>query len=197
MQSPPHSCCPVAADQLNAFPASQEVGRVEPAQDPFHDLACAAQGGRPGEVGYDDMSAGVGVHQSNLVSRGRHPFMIVQPVRAVSRSASSATIRVLEGEPSYLLTDAGPWPNTLVVNDGREQVLAQRRLANDRAGCREMKTFVRDYRDRVWAVEGARGVGVGLAQRLVAEGEQVLNVAAKLSAWGRARWWQWTQDRQR
>jgi transposase len=76
--------------------------------------------------------------------------------------------------------------NTLVVIDGREQVLAQRRFANDRVGYREMKAFAREYRDRVWAVEGARGVGAGLAQRLVAEGEQVLNVPAKLSARVRA-----------
>src|SRR3954447_9186372 len=76
--------------------------------------------------------------------------------------------------------------NTLVVIDAREQVLAQRRFANDGAGYREMKTFVGDYRDRVWAVEGARGVGAGLAQRLVAEREQVLNVPAKLSARVRA-----------
>ena len=72
--------------------------------------------------------------------------------------------------------------NTLVVIDAGEVVLAHRRFSNDRAGYREMKAFVRDYRDRVWAVEGARGVGAGLAQRLVAEGEQVLNVPAKLSA---------------
>ena len=76
--------------------------------------------------------------------------------------------------------------NTLVVIDGSEQVLVQKRFANDRSGYREMKSFVRDYRDRVWAVEGARGVGAGLAQRLVAEGEQVLNVPAKLSARVRA-----------
>ena len=76
--------------------------------------------------------------------------------------------------------------NTLVVIDGAEQVLAQQRFANDRAGYREMKSFVRGYGDRVWAVEGARGVGAGLAQRLVAEGEPVLNVPAKLSARVRA-----------
>ena len=76
--------------------------------------------------------------------------------------------------------------NTLVVLDAHEIVLAQRRFSNDRAGYREMKAFVRDYRDRVWAVEGARGVGAGLAQRLVAEREQVLNVPAKLSARVRA-----------
>jgi transposase len=76
--------------------------------------------------------------------------------------------------------------NTLVVIDTTERVLAQRRFSNDRAGYREMKTFARDYRDRIWAVEGARGVGAGLAQRLVAEDETVLNVPAKLSARVRA-----------
>jgi transposase len=76
--------------------------------------------------------------------------------------------------------------NTLVVIDGDERVLAQQRFANDRAGYRQMKAFVRDYRYRVWAVEGARGVGAGLAQRLVAEDESVLNVPAKLSARVRA-----------
>ena len=76
--------------------------------------------------------------------------------------------------------------NTLVVIDGSEQVLVQRRFGNDRTGYREMKMFVRGFRDRVWAVEGARGVGAGLAQRLVAEHESVLNVPAKLSARVRA-----------
>ena len=76
--------------------------------------------------------------------------------------------------------------NTLVVIDGSGQVLVQRRFGNDRTGYREMKMFVRGFRDRVWAVEGARGVGAGLAQRLVAEHESVLNVPAKLSARVRA-----------
>ncbi|MGZ6833312.1 MAG: hypothetical protein ACXVGN_09085, partial [Mycobacteriaceae bacterium] len=60
-------------------------------------------------------------------------------------------------------------------------MLAQGRFANDRAGYRSMKLFARTYRDRVWAVEGARGVGTSLAQRLVAEGEGVLDVPARLS----------------
>ena len=71
--------------------------------------------------------------------------------------------------------------NTLVVIDAQERLLAQQRFANDRAGYRSMKTFARAHRDRVWAVEGARGVGAGLAQRLVAEGEPVpLSVAKTL-----------------
>ena len=76
--------------------------------------------------------------------------------------------------------------NTLVVIDTREQVLAEQRFVNDRPGYRAMKAFVRAFTDRTWAVEGARGVGAGLAQRLVAEGEPVLNVPVKLSARVRA-----------
>ena len=76
--------------------------------------------------------------------------------------------------------------NTLVVIDARERVLSQQRFANDRAGYRSMKAFAGGHRDRVWAVEGARGVGAGLAQRLVAEGVPVLDVPAKLSARVRA-----------
>ena len=76
--------------------------------------------------------------------------------------------------------------NTLVVIDGQERVLAQQRFVNDRAGYRAMKSFAKVHRDRVWAVEGARGTGAGLAQRLVAEGEPVLDVPARLSARVRA-----------
>jgi transposase len=76
--------------------------------------------------------------------------------------------------------------NTLVVIDSHERVLAQERFVNDRAGFRSLKAFARVHRDRVWAVEGARGVGAGLAQRLVAEGETVLDVPARLSARVRA-----------
>jgi transposase len=35
---------------------------------------------------------------------------------------------------------------------------------------------------RCWAVEGAHGIGRALAQRLVSDGEQVLDVPAKLAA---------------
>jgi transposase len=76
--------------------------------------------------------------------------------------------------------------NTALVLDGHEKVLAQQRFDNDRDGHRALKTFARQWRDRTWAVEGARGVGLGLAQRLAAEGERVINVPAKLSARVRA-----------
>lgn len=76
--------------------------------------------------------------------------------------------------------------NTALVLDRQEHVLARKRFANDRQGYRQLKVFARDWHERTWAVEGAHGVGLGLAQRLAAEGETVLNVPAKLSARVRA-----------
>jgi len=76
--------------------------------------------------------------------------------------------------------------NTALVLDGRETVLARRRFANDSAGYRDLKAFTRGWKQRTWAVEGARGVGLSLAQRLAMEGEHVLDVPAVLSARVRA-----------
>jgi transposase len=76
--------------------------------------------------------------------------------------------------------------NTAVVLDRRERVLGRQRFANDSAGFRELKAFVKTWRDRAWAVEGAGGVGLGLAQRLAMEGEHVLDVPSVLSARVRA-----------
>jgi transposase len=45
-----------------------------------------------------------------------------------------------------------------------------------------MLTAGRRHRDRVWAVEGCAGIGKHIAQRLVADGETVGDVPAKLSA---------------
>ncbi len=45
-----------------------------------------------------------------------------------------------------------------------------------------MRTYVKTWPDRVWAVEGANGAGRVLAQRLLESGERVLDVSVKLSA---------------
>jgi transposase len=76
--------------------------------------------------------------------------------------------------------------NTIVVINGNETVLARHRFTNDRDGYRALKAVARSYQDRTWAVEGAQGAGLSLAQRLVAEGEPVLDVPAKFSARVRA-----------
>jgi transposase len=45
-----------------------------------------------------------------------------------------------------------------------------------------MRSYVKAWSDRVWAIEGANGAGRPLAQRLVEAGELVLDVPAKLAA---------------
>jgi transposase len=71
---------------------------------------------------------------------------------------------------------------TIEVVDHRERVLATGRFGTDKAGYAAMRRQVASYRERVWAVEGSNGAGRPLAQRLLADGEQVVDVPAKLSA---------------
>ncbi|NHC13135.1 IS110 family RNA-guided transposase [Motilibacter deserti] len=71
---------------------------------------------------------------------------------------------------------------TIEVCDERENVLATGRFGTDRDGYRELLAAGRKWPQRLWAVEGCQGVGRHLAQRLVADGETVVDVPAKLSA---------------
>ena len=71
---------------------------------------------------------------------------------------------------------------TIEVVDDRETVLATGRFGTDKAGYAAMRKHVASYPDRVWAVEGSNGTGRPLAQRLLADGEHVVDVPAKLSA---------------
>jgi transposase len=71
--------------------------------------------------------------------------------------------------------------HTVEVLDHRERVLATLRIENTTTGYRELRAFVKKWASRRWAIEGAQGVGRQLAQRLVADGERVLDVPAKLS----------------
>ncbi|MEV7624506.1 transposase [Actinoplanes sp. NPDC089786] len=75
---------------------------------------------------------------------------------------------------------------TIEVLDQRERPVATGRYGTDHAGYRAMLAAGRSYPDRVWAVEGCGGIGRHVAQRLVADGETVLDVPAKLSARTRA-----------
>ena len=56
------------------------------------------------------------------------------------------------------------------------------RLANTKEGYRELARFAARWKRRRWAVEGCHGAGRSLAQRLVADGERVVDVPAKLAA---------------
>ena len=71
---------------------------------------------------------------------------------------------------------------TIEVVDDREKVLATGRFATDKAGYAAMRKHVAAYPERTWAVEGSNGAGRPLAQRLLADGEHVVDVPAKLSA---------------
>ncbi|SCL28588.1 Transposase [Micromonospora rhizosphaerae] len=71
---------------------------------------------------------------------------------------------------------------TIEVIDDREKVLARGRYGTDSVGYQEMLAAGRRFTDRVWAIEGCGGIGRHIAQRLVADGEPVLDVPAKLSA---------------
>ena len=75
---------------------------------------------------------------------------------------------------------------TIEVINSREQPLATGRYDTDTTGYQAMLAAGRRHPDRLWAVEGCNGIGRHVAQRLVADGEAVLDVPAKLSARTRA-----------
>jgi transposase len=71
---------------------------------------------------------------------------------------------------------------TIEVIDDRAKVQAAGRYGTDKAGYAEMLAAGRKFPERVRAVEGCNGVGRHIAHRLVASGETVLDVPARLSA---------------
>jgi Transposase len=71
---------------------------------------------------------------------------------------------------------------TIEAVDEAGTVLATGRFGTDAVGYRLMLAYVREqWPHHRWAVEGAHGVGRPLAQRLLAQGETVLDVPAKLA----------------
>jgi len=72
--------------------------------------------------------------------------------------------------------------NTIAVLDRDETLEMRRRFDNTAEGMVAMLDAVAGFTTRVWAVEGANGIGRSIAQRLVAAGETVLDVPAKLAA---------------
>jgi transposase len=71
---------------------------------------------------------------------------------------------------------------TIAVLDRRERLLGQGRFGTDNTGYQALLAHAAAWPRRVWAVEGCNGVGKHLSQRLVADGETVIDVPAKLSA---------------
>jgi transposase len=71
---------------------------------------------------------------------------------------------------------------TIEARDNREILRATGRFGTDARSHRQLLQVARQWPERIWAVEGANGIGRPLAQRLLASGERVLDVPAKLAA---------------
>lgn len=71
---------------------------------------------------------------------------------------------------------------TIEVMRGDEAVLGGGRFATDAAGYAELLRYLQEWPERVWAIEGCQGIGRHIANRLLKDGEQVVDVPPKLSA---------------
>jgi transposase len=71
---------------------------------------------------------------------------------------------------------------TIEVMAGDETVVGGGRYGTDAAGYRAMLAGVKRWPERTWAVEGCQGIGRHIANRLLADGQDVLDVPPKLSA---------------
>jgi transposase len=71
---------------------------------------------------------------------------------------------------------------TIEVMAADETVAGGGRFGTDRDGYTAMLRYGRQWPDRVWAIEGCAGIGKHIANRLLADGEQVVDVPPKLSA---------------
>jgi transposase len=71
---------------------------------------------------------------------------------------------------------------TIEVMTGDEAIAGGGRFGTGRDGYAAMKTYAKQWPNRVWAIEGCQGIGRHIATRLLAGGERVLDVPPKLSA---------------
>jgi transposase len=71
---------------------------------------------------------------------------------------------------------------TIEARDNREILRATGQFGTDARSYHQLLEVGRQWPERVWAVEGANGIGRPLTQRLLASGERVLDVPAKLAA---------------
>jgi transposase len=84
--------------------------------------------------------------------------------------------------PVMIGVDPHKTSHTAVALDEHGQLLDQQRIAATLDGYQQLRQWAGRWDDRCWAIEGAHGIGRALAQRLVGDGEQVVDVPAKLSA---------------
>jgi transposase len=71
---------------------------------------------------------------------------------------------------------------TIEVMTGDEVIIGGGRFGTDRDGYAAMVRYARRWADRVWAIEACARIGKHIAIRLLADGEEVVDVPPKLSA---------------
>ncbi|MEQ4301073.1 IS110 family transposase [Plantactinospora sp. B6F1] len=71
---------------------------------------------------------------------------------------------------------------TIEVMAGDETIVGGGRFDTDRDGYTAMRKYANQWPNRVWAIEGCQGIGRHIANRLLADGERVVDVPPKLSA---------------
>src|SRR5438105_4090659 len=72
--------------------------------------------------------------------------------------------------------------HTAVAIDGDERLVGELLVCADRRQRERLLGWAAEFQPRLWAVEGASGVGALLSQQLVGAGEAVLDVPPALSA---------------
>jgi transposase len=93
----------------------------------------------------------------------------------------SSALRVSSGQV-IIGMDPHKRSATIEVMSAEEAVQGGGRFGTDRDGYLAMVRFAKQWPDRVWAIEGCAGIGKHIANRLLAQGEQVVDVPPKLSA---------------
>jgi transposase len=84
--------------------------------------------------------------------------------------------------PVMIGVDPHKASHTAAALDEHGQLLDCQRIPATLDGYRQLRQWADRWPQRCWAVEGAHGIGRAVAQRLVADGEQVLDAPAKLTA---------------
>jgi transposase len=96
--------------------------------------------------------------------------------RALEDALGSTSERVVIG------MDPHKRSATIEVMTAEEAIGGRGRFGTDRDGYAAMLRYGRQWPDRVWAIEGCAGIGKHIANRLLADGEPVVDVPPKLSA---------------
>jgi transposase len=84
--------------------------------------------------------------------------------------------------PVMIGVDPHKASHTAAALDDHGKLLDQQRIPATLDGYRQLRQWAGRWPQRCWAVEGAHGIGRALAQRLVSDGEWVVDVPAKLAA---------------